>query len=96
MSSLNVVVNGNTAEWCSVDSGGRLFVDKPLTQHHELVLKLSESGHADVGILTDNPNSLSDVTQVGSLSELIVIQNIRVGLKNLLRAYVALFLFNRL
>ena len=77
----NVVVDGNTAEWCSVDTEGRLFVDKPLTQHPELVLKFTESGHANVGILTVNPNVLSDVTQVGSLSELTVIQNVNIHYK---------------
>ena len=74
----NVVVNGNTAEWCCVDSGGRLFVEQPLTQHNELVLKLTESGHADVGILTVNPIFLSDVTHVGRLNELTVIQNAKI------------------
>jgi hypothetical protein len=34
-----------------------------------------------VGILTVNPNVLSDVTQVGSLSELTVIQNVNIHYK---------------
>jgi hypothetical protein len=40
--------------------------------------KLTESGHAVVGILTVNPNVLSDLTLVGSLSELTIIQTAKL------------------
>ncbi|CAG2205379.1 unnamed protein product [Mytilus edulis] len=74
----NIFVDGPTARWNSVVSGGRVVVDKPISPGKELKLSFYGKGHAEVGILTKDPASIPDINQVENLKELTVIQSARI------------------
>ncbi|XP_052084306.1 uncharacterized protein LOC127721575 [Mytilus californianus] len=74
----NVIVDGQTARWNSVVSGGRVFIDKPIAPEAELKMSFDGKGHAEVGILTKDPASISDISKVENMRELTVIQSARI------------------
>ncbi|CAC5379241.1 unnamed protein product [Mytilus coruscus] len=70
----NVIVDGQTARWNSVVSGGRVFIEKPIAPKAELKMSFDGKGHAEVGILTKDPASIPDISKVENMRELTVIQ----------------------
>ncbi|XP_063436355.1 uncharacterized protein LOC134717792 [Mytilus trossulus] len=74
----NIIVDGPTARWNSVVSGGRVVVDKPIFPGKELKLSFDGKGHAEVGILTKDPASIPDINHVEKLKELTVIQSAKI------------------
>lgn len=74
----NICVDGCSAKWIKNDSGGRFFIDKSLSSNNEIILTFSGKGHAEVGIISIDPLTITDVSHVGNIKELIVIQTARI------------------
>ncbi|CAG2197054.1 unnamed protein product [Mytilus edulis] len=74
----NICIDGSTASWINNDSGGRFFIDKSLSPDEEIFLTFSGKGHAEVGIISIDPITITDVIHVGNIKELTVIQTARI------------------
>ncbi|CAG2205377.1 unnamed protein product [Mytilus edulis] len=74
----NICIDGCTAKWIKNDSGGRFFIDKSLSSDEEIILTFSGKGHAEVGIISIDPITITDVSHVGNIKELTVIQTARI------------------
>ncbi|CAG2198168.1 unnamed protein product [Mytilus edulis] len=74
----NICIDGSTAKWNNNDSGGRFFIDKSLSLDEEIILTFSGKGHAEVGIISIDPITITDVSHVGNIKELTVIQTARI------------------
>ncbi|VDI77275.1 Hypothetical predicted protein, partial [Mytilus galloprovincialis] len=74
----NICIDGCTAKWIKNDSGGRFFIDKSLSSDEEIILTFSGKGHAEVGIISIDPITIKDVSHVGNIKELTVIQTARI------------------
>ncbi|XP_076081538.1 uncharacterized protein LOC143052394 [Mytilus galloprovincialis] len=74
----NICIDGCTAKWIKNDPGGRFFIDKSLSPDEEIILTFSGKGHAEVGIISIDPITITDVSHVGNVKELTVIQTARI------------------
>ncbi|XP_063436356.1 uncharacterized protein LOC134717793 [Mytilus trossulus] len=74
----NICIDGSNAKWIKNDSGGRFFIDKSLSSDGEIILTFSGKGHAEVGIISIDPITITDASHVGHIKELTVIQTARI------------------
>ncbi|XP_052084312.1 uncharacterized protein LOC127721579 [Mytilus californianus] len=74
----NICIDGCTATWTNNDSGGRFFIDRSISFDQEIILTFSGKGHAEVGIISIDPITITNVSNVGYIQELTVIQTARI------------------
>ncbi|CAC5379243.1 unnamed protein product [Mytilus coruscus] len=74
----NICIDGCTATWTNNDSGGRFFIDKYISSDEEIILTFSGKGHAEVGIISIDPITITNFSHVGNIKELTVIQTTRI------------------
>lgn len=74
----NICIDGCTATWTNNDSGGRFFIDRSIFPDEEIILTFSGKGHAEVGIISIDPITITNVSHVRNIKELTVIQTARI------------------